>query len=112
MTNSWSLVSNVWPATTVGLPGKPTIIDAKGSRDNITLVVEQAADATATSFTLQVFKADGSAVTPAYEAPLLSVGTLDANRRQRVVFGTDSTKLGGTYLFKVGRALFSWRAGL
>ncbi len=65
-------------------------------------MVEQAADATATSFELEVFDASGAAVTPAYNAPLQSVGGRDGNGRQTVVFGTDSTKLGGTFRFKVG----------
>ncbi len=91
----------MWPAVTIGLPGKPTIISAAGSKDTITLVVEQAADATATSFELAVFDASGAAVSPTYTAPLLSVGSR-SNGRQTVVFGTDSSKLGGTYRFKVG----------
>ncbi|PRW20926.1 fibronectin type III domain-containing [Chlorella sorokiniana] len=98
--NAWSAPSSAWPATTVGLPGKPSIISTTGAKDAITLVVQQAVDSTATSFALKVHDASGSAIN-GYSAPLLSVAAADSNGRQQVVFGTDSTRLGGTYKFKV-----------
>lgn len=67
-------------------------------------MVQQAEDATATSFALGVFDFEGTAV-PSYAAPLLSVGTLDTQtKQQRVVFGTDPSKRGGKYRFTVSAA--------
>lgn len=105
----WSAPSNVWPATTVGLPGKPTINSVVGAQDTITLAVTQAADKTATSFALRVYDAAGTeAIIPEYSTPLLSVGTPDGSGKQTVVFGTDSTRLGGSYTFKVGWVFYRW----
>lgn len=95
----------MWPAQTFGLPGQPSIIPgtATGSKDTISMVVQHAEDATATSFVLGVYDLGGTAV-PSYAAPLLSVGSLDTStKQQRVVFGTDPSNRGGMYRFTVSK---------
>lgn len=97
--------SNVWPATTVGRPGAPTISSVVGSELTITVTLKQAADVTAIAFELKAFDT-GSSPTEisGYSAPLLSVGPPDGSGWQKVVFGThqDPSRLGGSYKFKVG----------
>lgn len=107
----WSSPSTAWPATTVGLPGAPTINAFAGALDTITLTVTQAADRTATAFVLKVHNAGGTEISD-YSAPLLSTSAPDGNGRQRVVFGTDTSRLGGSYKFKVGISLGPARFGV
>lgn len=107
-----SPASNAWPATTVGRPDAPEILSVTGSKDAIKLVVRQAGDRTATSFVLQIFDPSGAEVSPAYSAPVVSVGAPDSERRQLVVFATDASRLGGTYRFKVRRGQMGWGAAV
>ncbi len=74
-----------------------------GSKDAIKVALRQAEDRSGISFILQTFDASGTAVSPAYDAPLVSVGAPDGERRQLVVFATDASRRGGTYRFKVSR---------
>lgn len=99
-----SPASNVWPATTVGRPDAPTILSVAGSKDAIKLVVRQAEDRSASAFVLKTFDPSGTEISPAYAAPLVSVGAPDSERRQLVVFATDDSRRGGTYRFKVRQA--------
>lgn len=107
----WSSPSTAWPATTVGLPGALTINAFAGALDTITLTVTQAADKTATAFVLMVHDASGTEISD-YSAPLLSTSAPDGNGRQRVVFGTDTSRLGEIYRFKVGVSFGSARFGV